>query len=98
MRLYPAQSLEWKGDGLHLDGKGKAPVTLVPDDKWPNMWRVRCPGGRLSDMANRVWAKDASITIALRLLNGKEKATEAPYRRSAAEGVGLLTPKPQNAP
>ena len=42
------------GDGLYLDGKGRAIVTIEPDAKYPDvMWRVRLPSGELSDMVNR---------------------------------------------
>jgi hypothetical protein len=32
---------------------------IVPDAKWPNMYRIRLPGGGLSDMVNLTRAKDA---------------------------------------
>jgi hypothetical protein len=34
--------------------------TVVPDSKWPNMYRVRSPDGTLSDMVNLARAKDAA--------------------------------------
>jgi hypothetical protein len=70
--IYPAKNLEWKGDGLHLQGKGKPIVTIVPDDKYPAMWRVRLPDGRLTDMVNRTRAMDAAIAIALGILNDRK--------------------------
>jgi hypothetical protein len=42
---------------------------VVPDEKYPGMWRVRSPEGRLSDMANLTWAKDAAASMALAVLN-----------------------------
>lgn len=36
---------------------------IVPDAKWPGMYRIRCPDGSLTDMVNLTRAKDA-------LLNG----------------------------
>ena len=32
---------------------------LIPDAVYPNMWRVRWPDGRLSDMTNLTRANDA---------------------------------------
>jgi hypothetical protein len=34
-------------------------VAIVPDAKWPNMYRLRFADGRLSDMVNLTRAKDA---------------------------------------
>ena len=34
-------------------------VSIVPDAKWPGMYRLRFPDGRLSDMVNLTRAKDA---------------------------------------
>jgi hypothetical protein len=34
-------------------------VSIVPDAKWPKMFRLRLPDGRLTDMMNIVRAKDA---------------------------------------
>jgi hypothetical protein len=42
---------------------------VVPDAKYPRMWRVRSPEGRLSDMVNITWATDSAATIALAVLN-----------------------------
>jgi hypothetical protein len=35
-------------------------VRVVPDETYPNMWRVRQPDGTLSDMVNRARAWDAA--------------------------------------
>jgi hypothetical protein len=41
-------------------GRGQlGAVSIVPDTKWPNMYRLRFPDGRLSDMLNLTRAKDA---------------------------------------
>ena len=57
MRIYATNELAWKGDrlqggGLHVD--------LVPDSKWPGMWRVKRQDGTFSDMVNRARARDAA--------------------------------------
>jgi len=36
------------------------PHKIVPDSKYPNMYRIVLPDGRLSDMLNLSRAKDAS--------------------------------------
>jgi hypothetical protein len=75
--MHEQANLEWKGNSLHLYGKGKPVVTIVPDGKYPSMWRVRLPGGELSDMANRTWAKDAAVSIALSTLNAVRRQQAA---------------------
>ena len=42
---------------------------VVPDEKYPGMWRVRSSDSRLSDMLNLTRAKDAAVTMALAVLN-----------------------------
>jgi hypothetical protein len=32
---------------------------IVPDDRWPGMYRIRLPDGRLTDMLNLTRARDA---------------------------------------
>jgi hypothetical protein len=34
-------------------------VGIVPDGRWPNMWRVKYGDGRISDMVNLARARDA---------------------------------------
>ena len=67
------------GAGRTLDSRGEARkyalhygsaqnplATVVPDDRWPGMWRIASPDGRLSDMVNLSRAKDAAVAIAER--------------------------------
>jgi hypothetical protein len=70
--MIDSNDLEWKDDCLRLRGKGKPIMTIVPDAKYPSMWRVRLLDGRLTDMVNRTRAKDAAIAIALGILNDRE--------------------------
>jgi hypothetical protein len=45
---------------LHY-GDALTPLALVvPDERWPDMFRIAWPDGRLSDMANLSRAKDAA--------------------------------------
>jgi hypothetical protein len=67
--IYGRKDLKWKGRELRL-ATGRLLATIEPDSKYPGMFRVRLPIGRLTDMANITWAKDAAISIALSDLNG----------------------------
>lgn len=58
-------------------------VSIEPDAKWPNMWRIRM-GERLSDLVNLTRAKDAAITWARpRGLGGGVVATWHPRETPA---------------
>jgi len=37
---------------------------VVPDQQWPGMYRVRMPGGRVTDMVNLTRARDAAQALA----------------------------------
>src|SRR5258706_8759767 len=55
----------WHQDGtwaLHVEGRRGAVLDVVRDETHPQMWRIRCPDDRLSDMVNLSRAKDAAIT------------------------------------
>jgi len=67
--LYGNHQLTWKGDALRRHDSRKPILRIVPDQKYPSMWRVECPDGRLSDMLNRTRAQDAARAVALRTLN-----------------------------
>jgi hypothetical protein len=50
--------------GLYY-ASAKHPIAeVVPDNRWPGMWRVRWPDGSLSDIANLTRAKDAAFVMA----------------------------------
>ena len=52
---------------VHRLHYGKTPLAdVVPDNHWPNMWRIAWPDGCLSDMANLSRARDAAQAIAER--------------------------------
>jgi hypothetical protein len=75
--MIDSNDLEWKDDCLRLRGKGKPVLTITPDGKYPAMWCVRLPDGRLTDMVNRPRAKDAAMSIALGILNDREMGAAA---------------------
>lgn len=67
-RLLGPADLYWTRDGddwvLKL-GKRKL-GRVFRDSKYPNMWRSQRADGRLSDMANLSWAKNAVLACAER--------------------------------
>jgi hypothetical protein len=75
-RIYSNTELIWHGNVLKLERREVAQV--VPDAKWPGMWRVCLPDGRLTDMVNRTRAKDAALALACASLNRKQDAQETP--------------------
>ena len=66
----------WKGDRLYLDNRLTG-YSVIPDETYPTMWRVRSPDGKLSDMVNRVRAKDAADAMLDRDLRADERGTRA---------------------
>jgi hypothetical protein len=79
--------LRWRKEGDHLflyHGSGNRPlVSVVPEPKYPGLFRVRYPSGALSDFVNLTRAKDAAAAFALRRLNSKarESGAERPDAR-----------------
>jgi len=47
------RGLVWDGLDLRLGKRGRVLATVVPDNKYPKMWRVRSSEG-LSDLANKL--------------------------------------------
>lgn len=76
MRIYRREDLNWRRDTLRLDRRELA--CLVPDGKWSGMWRVKLANGRLTDMANKAWAKETAFALALRTLHAKQETQETP--------------------
>ena len=50
MRSYANSELVWRDDRLALKGRASLSVEIVPEDRYPDMWRVRTQDGSLSDM------------------------------------------------
>ena len=78
-RVYAAKGLKWKGNRLVVQAGGRhSPVAvIVPDTRWPGMWRVQRPDGTVTDMVNLARARDAARTILLAALNCQETAPGA---------------------
>jgi hypothetical protein len=60
--------MRWQRDGTDwvLFYNRRRMGRVVPDSKWPGMFRSLKSAGRLSDMANLSWAKDAVLGDAIR--------------------------------
>ena len=50
----------WKGLCLYRHRKVEPVAELIPDQKFPKLYRVSIPGKSLSDMVNLTMAKDAA--------------------------------------
>ena len=98
-----AQSLTWRkaGKGWRLYAGKRRFGDVVPDAKHPNMWRSILSGGRLSDMANLSWARNAVLESAVREIEWEERqqaATDPAFIRDsgavfeATSSQGDLTP------
>jgi hypothetical protein len=73
--MHDRQDLIWHGRQLRLfSSRGLLLASIEPDQNWPGMWRVRLPGGYLTDMVNLLRAKDAAASLALGVLNQKREA------------------------
>jgi hypothetical protein len=91
VRADPGTSLTWRRDGtdwILLAGRRRF-GRVVPDSKYPGMWRSTLSGGRLSDMANLAWAKNAVLMATERELEweDRQRAAIAPPKCSEKRGV-----------
>src|SRR5262245_3229170 len=103
-------NFRWKNDKLML-GSRNTGAKIIPDSKWPNMYRVEFPPGVISDMANLTRAKDAAVCLVASYLNNRtvefastEAATEyllpiepslAPTAPPSALSTSSQLPPPQ---
>jgi hypothetical protein len=76
--------LTWKRDGADwVMWCGRRRMgRVVPDNHHPGMYRSVKSGGRLSDMANLSWSKDAVLAAAMRALEWEvcHKAARTPSK------------------
>ena len=61
--LSPDRPKDHRAQALHYGSARTALVLIVPDNYWPDMWRMRWPDGQLSDMANLSRTKDAAEVL-----------------------------------
>ena len=85
--------LTWRrepgGDWLLLNNRRRV-GRVVPDSKYPDMWRVHWPGDGYSDLVNLSWAKDALARFAeteSRQHRRRQSHLKAPPVRSNQSGV-----------
>jgi hypothetical protein len=64
------RQLKWgrHGAGWRLFAGRRRFGDVVPDGKYPNMWRSPKSDGRMSDIANLSWAKNSVLEEAIREL------------------------------
>jgi hypothetical protein len=86
MRIWGSDRLSWKDRKLYAQGQRVPIASIESDSKWPNMWRVRLPNGKLSDMANLARAKDAARIAALAILNAQERRSGSGKAHFGEEG------------
>jgi len=73
--MYDRQDLIWDGKQLRLlSNRGVVFAIIEPDQTCPGLWRVRLPGGHLTDTVNLSRAKDAAASLALAILNRHREA------------------------
>jgi hypothetical protein len=84
-RSCDINDLMWDRMTLRQRRGGRVMATIVPDEAWPAMWRVRMPDGHLIDMVNLTRAKDAAVA-ASRAVNrpGKTGDNSAPENTTQA--------------
>ena len=72
--MFGYSDFKWKGNKLLVANKNTG-AKILPDAKWPGMFRVEFPPGTLSDTANLTRAKDAAISIIAQHLNSEARRT-----------------------
>jgi hypothetical protein len=82
--MIDRNDLRWKDDRLMVRGRWSG-ARIVPDPKWPKMFRVEFPEGVLSDMVNLTRAKDAAAHLVFARLNA---APEREPHRATAHASG----------
>ena len=90
-RVLRDASLIWRRDGANwvlFSGRRRF-GRVVPDSKYAGVWRSVLSGGRLSDMANLAWAKNAVLAAAERELEweARKRAAIAPPKCPEKWGV-----------
>ena len=77
-------------DGVELmQGKRPMPIEVLPDDQWPEMYRVHYQG-KISDMVNLTRAKDAAVAMVSASLNALQKPR--PFSATCRGGKGKVSP------
>jgi len=88
MRMSNSErDLAWKRDGADwvLHHKRRRIGRVAPDIEHRGMYRAVLSRGRLSDMANLSWAKDAALAAAIRELEWESRDTCPGFRTRATD-------------
>jgi hypothetical protein len=75
-RVIASEEFVWRGLALHLGIRKRPVLTLVADDTYPYLFRIRYPDGWTSTPANISRAKDAAYGHALWLLSESKGAAK----------------------
>jgi hypothetical protein len=91
------RSLAWRkvGNCWQLFAGKRRFGKVIPDSKHPGMWRAPLSGGRLSDMANLSWARNAVMEAAIREIEWEARQaanTPSNSQQSAAVFRGASSP------
>src|SRR5262249_60495997 len=93
--------LIWRkaGTGWRLFADRRRFGEIVPDAKYPGMWRVKLSGGRLSDMTNLSWARNAVLEAAIGEIEYEARhAATTPTKSQQIEDVFPQTSLPMSQP
>jgi hypothetical protein len=87
-----AARLQWKrsGNGWLLYLGRRRFGRVVPDAKWPGMFRSVLSSGGLSDMANLAWAKNAVLDAAMRELEWEARNEAATDHQKTQQNGGVF--------
>jgi hypothetical protein len=66
---------------------GAVVAEVVPDPKHPTMFRIEVPGMPPADMVNLTRAKDAALSLADAVLDGRIRSFQAPGIAGSAEAT-----------
>jgi hypothetical protein len=85
--------LRWRRDGADwvLMAGRRCMGRVVPDARYAGMYRSLLSRGRLSDMANLAWAKDAVLAAAERELEWGARHQPATDPRKCPESGGVFS-------
>jgi hypothetical protein len=78
---------QWQqsGTGWKLMRSGDVVAEVVPDVKFPTMFRIKVPGMQPSDMVNLSRAKDGALSLADAVRDGRIRGAQAPCIALTAE-------------
>jgi hypothetical protein len=78
---------EWRRAGALwlLIRTDRVVAVVVPDAHFPSMFRIRLPDGSMSDMVNLTRAKDAALSLADAMLDGRIRPSHVPSGAQTAE-------------